>query len=485
MPMRGDVRSATVPGCVDGWLALHERFGRLPLADVLAPARDYAANGFPASPLLARATRSIAGQVAGADDYLPARRLAHRRPGAAPAGGPGAGRHRRGGGVSASTAAGSATACSPSAAACSPGEDLEHSLAQWEQPLRVPAWDRDIWTVPPPSQGYLSLAGARIADGLDLPDDPDDPSWAHLLSEAARWAGPRPGCRAVRPAGRARPARPTQRLDARRAAIDPRRRTGPAVPAAGGGTIHLCVGGRRRDGCFADPVERGRLGLPPGRARHRDLPAEPGNRLQPRPRPSGRTRTRSTPTAHPGARAGHQRSRIGRPCWAPRAATCSPRWCCNCWPGSLRNEQTPGEAVYAPRWSLGDGGFSTWAGDGPQVTMLESTAPSSWELGSGRARASGGPGRARRQLRARPAHRAARRRPVGGRVRSAGDHRGRHRLVTGRRAFAARTTGHSVTPSRSVLVRAAEVDARKWARTSPCGRRASPAPGRSPAPATR
>ena len=32
--------------------------------------------------------------------------------------------------------------------------------------------------------------------------------------------------------------------------------------------------------------------------------------------------------------------------------------------------------MYAPRWSLGDGGFSTWAGDGPQVTMLESTAPS-------------------------------------------------------------------------------------------------------------
>jgi gamma-glutamyltranspeptidase/glutathione hydrolase len=47
----------------------------------------------------------------------------------------------------------------------------------------------------------------------------------------------------------------------------------------------------------------------------------------------------------------------------------------------LRNGQTPGDAVHAPRWSLGDGGFSTWAGDGPQVTMLERTAPASWELG--------------------------------------------------------------------------------------------------------
>ena len=55
MPMHGDVRSATVPGCIDGWLALHGRFGRLPLAEVLTPAREYAVSGFPVSPLLARA----------------------------------------------------------------------------------------------------------------------------------------------------------------------------------------------------------------------------------------------------------------------------------------------------------------------------------------------------------------------------------------------------------------------------------------------
>jgi len=36
MPFHGDLRSAPVPGCVDGWLALHERFGRLPLERVLA-----------------------------------------------------------------------------------------------------------------------------------------------------------------------------------------------------------------------------------------------------------------------------------------------------------------------------------------------------------------------------------------------------------------------------------------------------------------
>ena len=52
LPMRHDVRTVTIPGCVDGWLALHQRFGRLDLAEVLGPASRLAAFGFPASPLL-------------------------------------------------------------------------------------------------------------------------------------------------------------------------------------------------------------------------------------------------------------------------------------------------------------------------------------------------------------------------------------------------------------------------------------------------
>lgn len=43
----------TVPGAVDGWAELHARFGRLPLATVLAPAVRYARDGFPVSELVA------------------------------------------------------------------------------------------------------------------------------------------------------------------------------------------------------------------------------------------------------------------------------------------------------------------------------------------------------------------------------------------------------------------------------------------------
>jgi gamma-glutamyltranspeptidase/glutathione hydrolase len=43
----------TVPGTVDAWFALHDKFGKLPIADDLAPAITYANTGFPVSQLVA------------------------------------------------------------------------------------------------------------------------------------------------------------------------------------------------------------------------------------------------------------------------------------------------------------------------------------------------------------------------------------------------------------------------------------------------
>jgi gamma-glutamyltranspeptidase/glutathione hydrolase len=53
LPLVGDVRAVTVPGCVDGWTELHRRHGRLSLDRVLEAAVTYAASGFPVSPTLA------------------------------------------------------------------------------------------------------------------------------------------------------------------------------------------------------------------------------------------------------------------------------------------------------------------------------------------------------------------------------------------------------------------------------------------------
>jgi gamma-glutamyltranspeptidase/glutathione hydrolase len=44
----------TVPGTVDAWGALHDKFGKLSLADDLAPAIGYAQNGFPVTQLVAQ-----------------------------------------------------------------------------------------------------------------------------------------------------------------------------------------------------------------------------------------------------------------------------------------------------------------------------------------------------------------------------------------------------------------------------------------------
>ncbi|TMG78736.1 MAG: gamma-glutamyltransferase, partial [Betaproteobacteria bacterium] len=48
MPQTG-IHSVTVPGAVSGWMALHEKFGRVPLETILSSAIAHAENGFPVS----------------------------------------------------------------------------------------------------------------------------------------------------------------------------------------------------------------------------------------------------------------------------------------------------------------------------------------------------------------------------------------------------------------------------------------------------
>ena len=43
----------SVPGCVDGWFELHNKFGKMPMSEILHPAISYAENGFPLTELIA------------------------------------------------------------------------------------------------------------------------------------------------------------------------------------------------------------------------------------------------------------------------------------------------------------------------------------------------------------------------------------------------------------------------------------------------
>ncbi len=188
MPMRNDVRSVTVPGCVDGWVALHERFGSLPLGLVLRPAIELAEGGFPASPLLV-------GSIAILDDRARASLAELVTQAARPAAlvqRPGVARSLR-------------AVATGGRAAFYTGEfgdgllalgdgwfapaDLATSQCEWVAPLCASAWGVDLWTMPPNSQGYLTLGAAALAAEFELPTDPDDPFFAHLLIEAATAAG--------------------------------------------------------------------------------------------------------------------------------------------------------------------------------------------------------------------------------------------------------------------------------------------------------
>jgi gamma-glutamyltranspeptidase / glutathione hydrolase len=187
MPVRGDFRTVPVPGAVDGWLALHARFGRLALDDVFGPAIELAEDGFVASLMLSLAS-DLVSQVAGAQELCP--------DGPVPLEGrvrlPSMARTLRaivddgrdgfyGGEFGRELVAlGKGVYVE---------DDLAHDFAQWCDPSRLRVWGHDLWTVPAPSQGYLTLASSWIAERAGLGKDPSDPLWAHLIVEASRAAG--------------------------------------------------------------------------------------------------------------------------------------------------------------------------------------------------------------------------------------------------------------------------------------------------------
>jgi len=59
MPQRG-WETVTIPGAVSGWVALSQRYGKLPFADLFEPAIRYARDGYPVSPLVAQKWRLAA-----------------------------------------------------------------------------------------------------------------------------------------------------------------------------------------------------------------------------------------------------------------------------------------------------------------------------------------------------------------------------------------------------------------------------------------
>ena len=277
IPLRGHVASVTVPGAVDGWLALHRRYGRLPLAEVLAEAVRMASDGFAASPHLADRAPEVAdveGNTDIAADLQPGGIV--RRPGTARILEAIAAHGRNGfyGGEF------GRALLELGAGEYSPA-DLETPIARWVEPVRATAFGCELWTVPPPSQGYLTLASAWIADHLDfgLPPAPAsiasslpvgtspasagaaDGRWAHLLVEAASMAA-YDRHQALHEGAEGRILVHPARLTPRRDAIEPIRAANIAVPAGFGNTAPTGSGALGNSGGPADTVGPGSAGGP-------------------------------------------------------------------------------------------------------------------------------------------------------------------------------------------------------------------------------
>jgi len=392
MPHRGDVRSVTVPGCVDGWLALHGRHGRLPLADVLAPATGYARDGFPISPLLAEALPRVAG-VEGGEELVGALPAAagdlRRRPRQAKALAEIAAHGREawyGGAFGEGLMRVGAGLFSPA--------DLDDDLAEWVAPLTVDAFGWQLSATPAPTSGYLALAGIAVADRLGLPADPTDPLWAHLLIEACRAVG-HDRLEQLYDGAPLQELLDAAALDARAALVHPDRSlVGADVPGTPGGTIYLAAADA--DGMVVSLSQSNAGGF----GTHLAVP-EVGVFLQ------NRGIGFSLVPGHPAELApGRRPPHTLAPVIATRQSGSGPR--ASIAVGTMGGDAqpqvvvqllarlaagaTPAAAVTAGRWALAgpDGsGFDTWDGDPTgrsaaypsltgQLVRLEDSAPDDW-----------------------------------------------------------------------------------------------------------
>ncbi|MDH3261018.1 MAG: gamma-glutamyltransferase [Acidimicrobiia bacterium] len=240
--------AVTVPGCVEGWSALAERFGRLPLATLLGPAIHYATEGFAVSVELAltldRLAEDLVNQDAAAglypDGRVPAPGDIVMRPDLASTLGVIASGGRRAfyeshPGESISKATGGRITM----------DDLAEIRSDWVQPLAVDVFGSTGWTVPPNSQGYLTLAAAWLFERLDPPTDPDHPDFFHLLIEAYRAVAWELGDLVADPDFAPLPPEELlshDRLSSRLAKINrASAAVWPAATAPPGGTAYLCV----------------------------------------------------------------------------------------------------------------------------------------------------------------------------------------------------------------------------------------------------
>jgi gamma-glutamyltranspeptidase / glutathione hydrolase len=173
MPSHGPL-PVTVPGCADGWFELHERFGRLSMADVLGPAIAYAREGAPISELIAYYwdhSAWLRRYPGFADVFLPGGRAPRKgeifkNPGLARTLETLAteGRDAFYKGKIARTIA----AYVKEQGGYLAYEDLAAHRSEWVEPVSTSYRGYDVWELPPNGQGIAVLQMLNILEGYDI-----------------------------------------------------------------------------------------------------------------------------------------------------------------------------------------------------------------------------------------------------------------------------------------------------------------------------
>ena len=195
IPLKGPL-SWSVPGCVSGWQALHDRFGKLPLAKSLAPAIRYARDGFPVTQIIAGYWKS--GEVILSE--TPTASRAFLKDGRAP----GEGKRMtnrdlakvyRAIGKEGAKAfyegwiAGEIVRYSESVGGLITLRDLKQHTADWVEPVSASYRGYDVWELPPNGQGIAALQILNVLEQHDIAAmGHNSADFIHLYTEAKKLA---------------------------------------------------------------------------------------------------------------------------------------------------------------------------------------------------------------------------------------------------------------------------------------------------------
>ena len=194
-PKRG-MDSVTVPGAVSSWVALSERFGKLPFADLMAPAIDIAERGYLVPPIIQEKWHApieeLQAQPGFAQAFMPkgrapnvgelfqfkaaakALRAIAMTKGAAFYGGEIAHAIEK----FSKANGGSITA-----------QDLQNYKPEWVKPIEKNYRGHTLHEIPPNGQGIAALIALGILDNFDLASHPvDGVDSQHLQIEAMKLA---------------------------------------------------------------------------------------------------------------------------------------------------------------------------------------------------------------------------------------------------------------------------------------------------------